>query len=140
MVIQDGDNRVEIDLVDRAPTQLPTPGDVEISIAVRSEKFAGQAFAWIDSRTFSSFLAQLKQLEEQRQGSATMEGMSPSEFHLRIFPVDRRGHLAISGRIRRLIHRGEAGPYCHVLEFGFEFDPTLLPQILREFARSFEAT
>jgi len=41
--------------------------------------------------------------------------------------------MAIGGRLTKLVYRGEAGPYDHAVEFGFEFDPTLLPKVLSEF-------
>jgi hypothetical protein len=130
MEVRDSQNVIEIDVVDRVPDHLPTPGDVELSVEVSSGKFRGQAFAWIDASTLSNFVTQLRELERTRIGSAELEGMSPGEFRLRIFSIDCRGHVVIEGQ---LVHQ-PARSYRHAIEFGFEFDPTLLPKIVSDFA------
>jgi hypothetical protein len=129
MQIRDNQDFIEIDVVDRVPGNLPTPGDVELSVEVSSGKFRGQAFAWIEARKLSSFIAQLCDLERSRTGSAEMEGMSPGEFRLRIFSIDRRGHVAIEGR---LVHQASQS-FRHSIDFGFEFDPTFLPKVVAGF-------
>lgn len=133
MVIREDANWIEIEVVDCVSAKLPTPGDVEVSLAVSSGNFAGQGFAWIEAAALSSFVGQLRELETRRQGSAELERMSSGEFRLRIWSINRRGHMAIAGRIAKQIHKGEAGPYLHSVEFGFEFDPTLLPTLLAGF-------
>jgi hypothetical protein len=130
VIIRDDNNWVEIEAVDRVASRLPTPGDVEVSVAVCSEKFAGQGFAWLDAGRLATFLKELEELERVRHGAAEIQAMSADDFRLRIWSVDRRGHIAIGGMVSKIIRRGEAGPYRHTLEFGFEFDPTLLPRIL----------
>jgi hypothetical protein len=131
MVLSEGENEIEIVAVDHVPRHLPMHGDVELSVAVSSNKFAGQGFAWVEGSSLARFLDELRLLENRRQGSATLEGMSPDEFRLQIWSVDRRGHVAIGGMIVQQIFKGEAAaPYRHSLEFGFEFDPTALPKVL----------
>ena len=76
---------------------------------------------------------QLRELEAKRQGEAAIEGLSPGEFRLRLWSVDRRGHMAVGGLVTKLVHKGEGSPYRHSVEFGFEFDPTLLPKVLAGF-------
>ncbi len=133
MEIREGHNCVTIELVDRAPADLPSAGDVELSVEVASEQFSGHGFAWVAAPALAAFLAQLRELETRRQGEAVIEGLSPGEFRLRFWSVDRSGHVAVGGLVTKLVHKGEGSPYRHAVEFGFEFDPTLLPRVLAGF-------
>ena len=133
MEIREGNNCVEIEAVHRVPSRLPAAGDVELSLAVSSDQFSGQSFAWVAAPAFASFLAELRELERRRQGTAALEGVSAEEFRLRIWSVNRRGHVAVDGLIAKQVYRGDSSPYRHALEFGFEFDPTLLPRVLSGF-------
>ena len=131
MEIREGDNCVTIEVVERVPSHLPTAGDIELSLKVNSEKFSGQSIVWIGSPDFATFLVQLRQLEAKRQGEAVIEGLSPENIRFRLRAIDRRGHMAVDGMIAKLAHMGN--PYRHSMEFGFEFDPTLLPKVLAGF-------
>jgi hypothetical protein len=133
MEIREGHNCITIEAVDRVPVDLPSAGDVELSVVVSSQQFGGHGFAWVAAPALAVFLAQLRQLEARRQGEATLEGLSPEELRLRIWSVDRRGHMAVGGLVAKLVHHGEGGPYRHVVQFGFEFDPTLLPRVVTGF-------
>ncbi len=133
MEIREGNNHVVIESLDRVPRSLPASGDVELSVEVSSEQFRGQAFTWIAAPALASFVTQLRALECQRQGQAILKGMSADEFRLRIWSVNRRGHVAIEGRINKQVYQGETGPYRHVIEFGFAFHPTRLPGVLAAF-------
>lgn len=133
MEIREGHNCVTIEPVDRVPANLPSAGDVELSVAVASEQFSGRGFAWVAAPAMAAFLTQLRDLEAKRQGEATIEGLSPGEFRLRLWSVDRRGHMAVSGLVTKRVHKGEGSPYRQAVEFGFEFDPTLLPKVLAGF-------
>jgi hypothetical protein len=133
MEIREGHNCITIEPVDCVPADLPAAGDVELSVEVASEQFSGRSFAWVAAPTLASFLAQLRELETRRQGEATIEGLSPEEFRLRLWSVDRRGHMAVSGLVTKLVHKREGSPYRHAVEFGFEFDPTLLARVLVAF-------
>jgi hypothetical protein len=39
-----------IEAVDRVPANLPSAGDVEISVAVASGQFSGHGFVWVAHR------------------------------------------------------------------------------------------
>jgi hypothetical protein len=106
---------------------------VELSVEVSSQRFSGQGFAWVEVPALAAFLVQLRELERQRQGEAALEGLSPEEFRLRIWSVNRRGHLAVGGLVTKRVRQGEGSPYRHAIEFAFEFDPTLLPKVLAGF-------
>ena len=134
MLLKDSENYIEIEFVDRVPEGLPTPGDTELSVKVCSDGFCGQTLVWTSADCLANFLNELTELEKRRQGVAALKGLiGEAEFLLRVRSVDRRGHMVIEGRLTKYIYRGEGGPYHHVMEFGFEFDPTLLPKLLIEF-------
>jgi hypothetical protein len=133
MEIRELGNCVTIEPVDRVRVGTRSAGDVELSVEVSSQQFSGCGFAWVAASAFATFVGQLRELEKRRQGEATLVGLSPEEFRLRIWSVDRRGHLAVGGLVTKRVHLGQAGPYDHALEFGFEFDPTLLPRVLVDF-------
>ncbi len=133
MEIREGHNCVTIEPVDRVPAGLPSACDVKLCVEVASEQFSGHGFAWVAAPALAAFLVQLRELESRRRGEVLIEGLSPEEFRLRIWSVDRRGRLAVGGMVTTRIHKGQAGPYRHALEFGFEFDPTRLPGVLAGF-------
>jgi hypothetical protein len=109
---------------------LPSAGDTEVSIVVSSSGFSGRGTTWVHASSLAAFVAQLRELEGQRQGEAKLEGISREEFHLRIRSIDRQGHFAVSGRLACQVYADQRGPYLHTVEFGFEFDPTQLPDVL----------
>jgi hypothetical protein len=92
MRIASSEDFLEIEVVDRVSANLPTPNDVELSIEVASDKFRGHALAWVASVEMNQFIAQLRELERTRTGSAQLSGMSPTKFRLRICILDRQGH------------------------------------------------
>ena len=133
MEIREGDNCVTIEPVDRMAEALPSAGDVKLLVEVSSQEFSGQGFAWVAAPALATFLGELCDLDRRRQGEAALEGLSPEEFCLRIWSANRRGHLAVAGLVTKYVPDGEGGRYRHAVEFGFEFDPTLLPKVLAGF-------
>jgi hypothetical protein len=92
---------------------LPSAGDAELSVQVFTEQFSGHGFAWVAAPALVAFLAQLDELEARRQGEAMIEGLSPGEFRLRLWSVDRRGHMAVGGVVAKLLRgRGRPLPSC----------------------------
>src|SRR5262245_60328361 len=95
MLMREGSDEIAIEVVDRAPAR----GDVELLLGVSSSGYTGHGFAWVGGEELASFVTQLATLEEHRRGSAELEGMSKGDFLLRIASVDRKGHMAVSGRV-----------------------------------------
>ncbi|XGV95719.1 MAG: hypothetical protein ACAF41_23625 [Leptolyngbya sp. BL-A-14] len=124
MLIREGDDFLEMIATERTPDHLPTPGDTRFEIRVESFGFAGQGWMWVDRESLKSFVAQLRELENQRQGEAELSSMSPGQFWLRIFSTDSLGHVALVGQLSRVEHE---------LKFGFSFDPSALPSIVKDF-------
>jgi hypothetical protein len=135
MIIREGSNFVEIVATGACSQQpgSPSPYDIEFALNIASGGFSGQGATWIEVDQFTAFLAQLRELEGSRTGSAIVEGMSPEQFQLRLWAVDGLGHMAVAGRLTHHQFGGWRGPHLHAIEFGFEFDPTLLPSIVSEF-------
>ena len=129
MLIREASNCIEIVAVRRVPQHLPSAGDTEVSIQVSSSGFSGRGTAWVHASRLAAFIAQLQELDQQRQGTAALEGISREEFQLRIRSIDRQGHFAVSGKLACQVYADQRGPYLHAVEFGFEFDPTRLPEV-----------
>ncbi len=136
MKIREGDCLLEIIYTESSPPGTPTAGDLRLSVRVSSRGFAGSSpHVWVDLDGFKLFLAQLVELESKRHGTARLEAMSsPDEFWLEIRSIDRAGHVAAFGRLQRwqAMTIGNNG-HAHAVEFGFEFCPSRLPTVLKEF-------
>jgi hypothetical protein len=133
MEIRGGNSVVEIVATEHVPANLPGAGDARLAVRVCSEGFSGESTTWVEAAGLTGFLEQLRALEQRRQGSAQIESMSPGEFQLRIWSVNRLGHVAVGGRLHRQVHGHETGPYQHLLEFGFELDRSLMPSVVSAF-------
>jgi hypothetical protein len=135
MIIREGTNFVEIVSTGACSQQpgSPSPYAIKFALSIASGGFSGQGATWIEADQFAAFLVQLRELEGSRTGSATVEGMPPEQFLLRLWAVDGLGHMAVAGRLTHHQFGGSRGPHLHAIEFGFEFDPTLLPSVVSEF-------
>jgi hypothetical protein len=102
--------------------------DLLISVAVQWRDFAGRVQVWIVRQAWFDFCEQLTRLESERRGSATVESMSPKELRLSIRSTDRAGHMTVDGHIG---YRGVFGETL-LLFAPIDFDPTVLPQLVRE--------
>jgi hypothetical protein len=126
-----GDHEQFLELTRSAFGEPATPArdDLLLSIAVQVEGYSAADQAWIAAEAWRGFLSQLRHLEERRHGEAKLEGMSPRDFRLVIRSTDQLGHMAVTG------HVGWDTPdgFSRRLEFGFRFDPTLLPALSRDF-------
>jgi hypothetical protein len=67
---------------------------------------------------------------------------SPDECWLEFRAIDRAGHMAVFGRLQRLhfLSTSHAQDYFQVVEFGFEFCPSLLPGIVAGFREMVRGT
>ncbi|NEU72449.1 hypothetical protein PI95_007640 [Hassallia byssoidea VB512170] len=126
MLIREGDNFLEMIA---APGNPQYDTGVSFEIKVQSFGFTGQGSMYVDDLSLKSFYEQLQKLENQRQGKVELSSM-PLQVWLKICSIDSLGHMALFGRISRweVVLRCE-----HILEFGFSFDPTLLPSIVKYF-------
>jgi hypothetical protein len=133
MLIREGDNFLEMIATYRAPDYSTEPGNTKFEIRVQSFGFTGQGRTWIDALTLKSFTEQLQKLENQRQGEAEVSSMSPDEFWLKIYSTDSLGHMALFGQLSQTKYESNLIMCKPLLEFGFSFDPSILPSIVKNF-------
>lgn len=136
MEIREDDNVLEILHLETSPTGTPAAGDLRLSLRVSSAGFSGLSESvWTDCESYRSFLAALSLVERNRNGVARLDALgSPDECWLEVRALDRSGHMAVFGRIScwsTLNNRSEG--FHRAVEFGFEFCPSKLPEILAEF-------
>ena len=61
-----------------------------------------------------------------------MESVSPGELRLRVFALDRAGHMGVEGELTSFCSSAHRPGSTH-LKFGaIEIDPTALPVLVRE--------
>ncbi len=132
MLFREGEDFVEIIYRDAVPRDLPGPADVLAHVSVASSGFKGEGDVWIEEPQLQAFLQSAEGFEIRRQGSVEIGSMSPGLFQFRVFSVDRKGHLAISGRLGSVRYGPERGLYTNAVEFAFEFDPGQLPSFVKE--------
>jgi hypothetical protein len=131
--IQDRDNRLAVREVWRVPSDVQFGDDVQLLIEVVSGKFVGEATAFFDQPRLLEFNSVLRELERSRTGFAELTTLYSDEVRLRFEIADGWGRTRVVGKIINYDHGGSQ-PCKHSLEFGFDFDPTLLPSIVSGFA------
>jgi len=122
---------LELDLATQEQGDLPSQGDAYLTVSVSSNGYTGQNDLWVDQRAFRAFCSALVALEKNRKGEAILESMSPDELSLRVHSVDSCGHMAVSGITGYDVQR-EHRLFRHSVQFGFEFDPSQLLEVLKE--------
>jgi hypothetical protein len=81
-----------------------------------------------------AFSKQLKELEENRQGSVTLAAMGgeAGDFQLNIFSTDKLGNMAVEANLRRVNYVAD-GYQPLTVSVAFEIDPVTLVEFAREF-------
>jgi hypothetical protein len=134
MILGSQERQVELRVLDVEP---PVPGvyaggNVHVGVRVRLNDFSGAVTAGVLSESWRTFIRQLRLLERDRRGEATLVGISREELRVRLFALDRAGHMAVEGEMTAYF-AAEHDPRATSLRFGaIEFDPTMLPGLLRE--------
>ena len=134
LLLEEGPNFLLIKLLEVMPTNLPRAGDVHIEAAVTAHGFGGSSTFWIARPALTVFEVALRDLEERRQGVASLEATSPGEFIMRLESVDRSGHMMVGGELARFTTGSLGTPLLLGLRFGFEFEPGRLSGLVREVA------
>jgi len=118
--------------VERGVPGVYAGGDVLLVVRVRMRGFSGAVDAWVLREAWTDFLSQLRRLEQDRTGEAILQSMSPDELRLRMFALDRAGHMAVEGELTSYYSAAHR-PESTTLKFGaIEIDPTALPAFVRE--------
>lgn len=92
---------IELELLEVLPDRLPTFGDRNISIEVKSRGFWGRQTVWLDYYEIQKFISEINVLEEQRKGEANITSMSFNQFLLHIGFYDELGHVYFKGYIAK---------------------------------------
>jgi hypothetical protein len=135
MELREGDSWLEVVRLETSSPGTPAAGDVRLRVRVCSGGFAGESdLVWADAPSVARFLAQLRALDARRQGMARLEAIgSPDEFWLELRSLDRAGHLGVFGRFMRWQFLSSGEGHAQAVEFGFEFCPSRLPNVLAGF-------
>lgn len=88
---------------------------------------------WFDRMAIERFVRELRGLDQTREGSATLETLSPGECELTIHNADRCGHIQLVATIVRSIYEFEKYEYLRC-RLSFEVNPTTFPQIIADLA------
>jgi hypothetical protein len=134
MILGLDSKRLEITVVDLEAGVLDVApaGDVLVVVRAQLADFSGAVDAWIVRREWTAFLTQLVKLERTRNGEAVLESASPGELRLRVFALDRAGHMGAEAEFR-VQYSDATHPQVASLKLGpIEFDPTSLPDLVRE--------
>jgi hypothetical protein len=132
MIRIEGDNSfLELDRSELGPPGTPGDRDVLFSISANVSGYSATDQAWVVQSDFDRFVQELCHLEHRRQGQAVLAGASPDDLRLEFHSTDSIGHMAVRG------HVGWNHPSGFLLQlrFGFNFQPDLLPSLLRYFER-----
>ena len=109
-------------------------GDVRAKISAAGKGFSGaNQSVWFGRPDIERFVADLRALDESREGSAELESMSPGECVLKFRNCDKLGHLDLEVAIARAVYDfGEADHFrCRIR---FEVDPTAFSSMIDELA------
>jgi hypothetical protein len=132
MRIHDNDNFIEINFREAMPHDLPGADDVLLHVALASSGFSGETDVWIEASELETFLQRAEDFEIRRQGEIEFGSMTPGLFRFQIFSIDRKGHLAVSGRLSTTRRGSEGGLHSSAAEFAFDFDPGQLASFVRD--------
>jgi hypothetical protein len=136
MLVRDGKNFLELTVTDRGDAGTQGGGDarfaVRVGVTSMATAFSAETWCWVELGMLTAFAKQLRELEERRQGAASLESMSPGELRLEVRSTDLAGHMAAFGQVGHWCHTGTASPQWCVIAFGIPFCPSELPGLLRE--------
>ncbi len=119
--------KLDVLVVSEETDELPSKGDVRVSVLIKSNGFRGHNDVWLDGDNFDSFCRALIELEASRHGEAKIESMSPDEFELTIGSLDSVGHIGLWGKTGYHV-MSPLKNFYHAVEFGFEVEPSQLQQ------------
>jgi hypothetical protein len=108
--------------------------DIRPKVSAAGNGFSGaNPSAWFSRIEINRFITDLRALDESREGSATLETMSPGECVLKFRNFDKLGHLHLEVAIARAVYYfGETDHFrCRIR---FEVDPTAFPSMVDELA------
>jgi len=109
----------------------PADDDILLNVTVEVEGFSAADQSWVPGLSWSGFLVELRKLENDRQGKATLIAACAEDLRLEFFSTDRAGHMAVRGHVRRRTTES----FELQLRFVLAFEPDDLPRVLRDLER-----
>ncbi len=116
--------------------QLKPVGDYGMMrwhVAVQAYELTGEhdeIYIW--PTNYERFLQEITRLEQYRQGTALLTSTGQVQLQLKFRSVDKLGHTIVEGQLGDYSYVGD-GFFLQNINFAFEFDPTLLPGLVRQF-------
>ena len=134
MLIFDSETSFELHPNESVPAGIQGAGDMRFEITVKSGGFAGtNAKVWVARPGLDRWVAQLRQVAEDRKGSAELRSMSPDDFLLVVRVADSAGHIALIGHLSRHFWGPRKTSRQNRIEYCIDLDPTRLPELVAEF-------
>ena len=107
----------------------PADEDLLLNITINARGYSAADQAWVVASDWRTFMNEMRELERQRRGHATLMGASPDDLRLVFEATDHAGHLAVSGFLGWQTSKVSYRKF----EFGFAFDGGWLQNLIKEF-------
>jgi hypothetical protein len=121
---------IELLEIERTPSGIPCAGDVRIDVSIQLQEFSGHySEVWLEFTEIEKFLIELHELNDSRNGNASIVSMSPDEFFLEIRASDNLGHMEIKTILQHYQYSGEKQRSVKV-SGGFHVDPVAISQLI----------
>ena len=105
-------------------------GDIRLRVRVSSIGFRGDyEKVWFRSDDFDRFMNELRAVERDRVGEATLSSMSPYDLTLRIRIRDSAGHVSVDGYLGRVSYGATGDTVEARIGYSIDLDPTLLTTV-----------
>lgn len=133
---------VAFEFQEAMPEHLPGGTDIAYSVEASCDGFRGRVESvWFAREDINRFLSELRSLEENRKGSASLVNLSsPSEYNplrFEIFSIDTPGHFAVRADLSEVNYVND-GIHPLKVSVTFPIDAGDLPSILIEFRKLFD--
>lgn len=125
----ESEDRQSVVTLESLRAELTAYPSICVSIELRSRHVSGEdPGIWIELDKVNNFIEALTLLDRVRKGEALLEGMSPGELWLRIYPLNSRGHIGLEIKIngKHFVGDDYMNHGCHT---SFQLEPTALPGI-----------
>jgi hypothetical protein len=109
---------------------------LSVTVNVDDRGFSGCNMSiWIELEAFRRFINQLEEVDQHRHGKAEIQGMSPDTLSIKIYSVDKAGHLIVEYSLAQITHVGPHREWISKsVSGGFELDTTMFTQMVKQMA------
>ncbi|WP_419871536.1 WapI family immunity protein [Candidatus Pristimantibacillus sp. PTI5] len=113
--------------------QAPLPS-LCFSITISDNEYSGaNPQVWVEARDLHAFISAVKKINLERQGSATLEGMSPQEFQLTLQSVNRKGDFVLDYSLSKHVYLDYSSTK-RAVSGAFDINPSDLERIAKSFS------